>query len=116
MQGYDRYLVGLVKNPERGQGDPSSAVSLVDVNLIDVDPIAQGVNAVTDVANELAIQLDARERVGTRENEIAPMRFRAFGYQLDLRGTLVQTFGLASMEEITDWVEKRHVVKLPKKW
>lgn len=80
----------------------------LDVNLVDVHAVIQRIDAVADISDALATDLDVIHKVGTGKNKVAAMGFLPSIHQVNAGGLFIQNFGLASMEIVADGVKKCH--------
>lgn len=72
IQRHNRHLVRAPQLPQHGQADALPPLRPFDFEHVDVHAIAQRTEAVIDVANRVATDLDVVQVVGTGKHETAP--------------------------------------------
>lgn len=75
IQRHNRYLVRTPQMPQHCQADTLPPLRRLNFEHVDVQPIAQRIDPIIDVANALATDLDVVQVVGTGKYKTAPWGF-----------------------------------------
>lgn len=72
---YNRYLVRAPQLPQHGHANPLSLKIRLNVEHLDIQPIAQGIDAVINITHALATDFYVVQIVGTGKHKVAAWGF-----------------------------------------
>jgi len=98
MQRHDWYLVRKPESPQHGHSDALLLIFGFYIEHVDVETIAQRVNAVIHIPDGLAGDFNAVDEVDARKYEIAGKGFAALIHQVHAPCPLIQVFFRTSMK------------------